>query len=273
MEEWDKFQNEVARCLKKNAKKELGIKIGDKISKEQSIDLTRLRFRCYYERLGKVGVRRFSRLIEELIESITKPSEVLGERQFKYDSKFQDPRDVLEQNEFLVKISKVIFSEIDDALFSEDTRLISRMFILSYIGNIINRVYLGFLEPLIDLLNLANHTLQLDADWATALVAVSLEEALVKKKLRELGYEPKKKEGFHKQVEKLVELLKEENIRPSMDVLLTDGFRNIRHEIIHDPERWKPKEEEVNEITRHTIDLAKALWPDLFKIEDEKEDE
>ena len=130
--------------------------------------------------------------------------------------------------------------------------------------NIISQVYLGFIEPLIDLLVLANESVGLDADWATALVAASLEEALIKKKLRELDYEPKEREAFHKLVEKLVELLKSEDVRPSVDVLLSDGFRNIRHEIIHDPAQWKPEENEVNEIVRHTIDLAKALWPNLF---------
>ncbi len=267
VKEWTKLGEEVAKCLIKSAKQELGIKVGDAINKDLSIELTRLQFRCYYEKLRKVGDKRFERLIEELVSSIERPSEVLEERQFKYHSKFQDPREVLKQNEFIGNLNTVVLKEIGEAINTEDTRLIARMFLLSYIGNITNQVYLGFLNPLFDLLNLANHTMKLDADWATALVAVSLEEALVKKKLRELGYEPKKREGFHKQVEKLVELLKDENIRPSMDVLLTDGFRNIRHEIIHDPENWKPKEEEVNEITRHVIDLAKALWPNLFVSE------
>ena len=100
-----------------------------------------------------------------------------------------------------------------------------------------------------------------------------MEEALIKKKLRELEYEPKKGETFHKLGENLVELLKDESVKPSMDLLLSDGFRNIRNEIIHDPQKWKPEENETNEIVRHTIDLAKGLWPDLFKIEEEDNDE
>ena len=115
--------------------------------------------------------------------------------------------------------------------------------------------------------------MKLDADWATALIAVSLEEALVKKKLRELEYEPKKRETFHNQIEKLVELLKDEKIRPSMDILLADGFRNIRNEIIHDPQNWTPEENEVNEIVMHTIDLAKSLLPSLFEQKQENGDE
>jgi len=273
VKEWTKLGEEVAKCMIKSAKDELGINIGDKISKEQNIVLTRLQFRCYYQKLRKVGDKRFERLIEEITSSIEKPSEVLEERQFKYHSKFQDPREVLKQNEFIGNLNTVVLKEISEAINTEDTRLIARMFLLSYIGNITNQLYLGFLSPLFDLLHLSNLTMKLDADWATALVAVSMEEALVKKKLRELGYEPKKNEKFHQQVKKLVELLKDENIRPSMDVLLADGFRNIRNEIIHDPQKWTPKDNEVNEIVRHTIDLAKGLWPDLFKSEEENKDE
>ncbi len=273
MEEWTKLGEQVAKCVIKSAKQELGIKVGDDINKDQSIELTRLRFRCYYQKLRKVGVKRFDRLIEELASSIEKPSEVLEERQFKYHSKFQDPREVLKQNEFIGNLNTVVLSEIGEAINTEDTRLIARMFLLSYIGNITNQLYLGFLNPLFDLLNLANHTMKLDADWATALIAVSLEEALVKKKLRELEYEPKKRETFHNQIEKLVELLKDEKIRPSMDILLADGFRNIRNEIIHDPQNWTPEENEVNEIVRHTIDLAKSLLPSLFEQKEENGDE
>lgn len=166
-------------------------------------------------------------------------------------------------------LAEVVLEEITEAIDIRDSRLTERMFVLSFVGNIINQVYLGFLDPLFDLLNIANLAVGLDADWATALIAVAMDEALVKKKLRELDCNPEKRENFHNQVEKLVELLKKEEIRPDMDVFLTDGFRNVRHEIIHDPVKWKPKEKEVIEIIRHTIDLTKSLWPDLFKTDEE----
>jgi hypothetical protein len=264
LKEWSKFTDEVTDCAKKSAKRKLGINLQDEMSKEQSIELVRLRFRCYYETLQKMSDRRFSKLIKESFESIAKPSEILEERRFKYLSKFHDPRDLIKQKEFLRVLDKVALDEIAEAVSIDDTGLTAKMFVLSFVGNIINQVYLGFIEPLIDLIVLANKSAELDADWATALIAVSLEEALIKKKLRELSYDPKKGEAFHKLVEKLVELLKREDVRPAMDVLLSNGFRNIRHEIIHDPTQWKPEENELNEIIRHTIDLAKALWPDLF---------
>ena len=129
MEEWTKLGEQVAKCVIKSAKQELGIKVGDDINKDQSIELTRLRFRCYYQKLRKVGVKRFDRLIEELASSIEKPSEVLEERQFKYHSKFQDPREVLKQNEFIGNLNTVVLSEIGEAINTEDTRLIARMFL------------------------------------------------------------------------------------------------------------------------------------------------
>lgn len=269
LKEWTELYEEVTKCLVKSAEQEIGIKIGDEITKNQSIELTRLQFRCYYTRLRKIGDKRFEKLMSELAKSVEKHGEVLAERQFGYQSRFQDPRDVLKQNRHLDKIGKVILQEIDKAISTEDTRLVSRMFYLSFLGNITNQTYLGFIEPLIDMIILANQYLGLDADWATSLVAVVIGEALVKKKLRELGFEPNRKDSFHTQAQKLKELLKEEGKRPPMDVLLTEGFRNIRHEVVHDPEKWKPEEEEANEISRHTIDLAKALWPDLLVGEDE----
>ncbi|MFW9804416.1 MAG: hypothetical protein ACFFFC_17290, partial [Candidatus Thorarchaeota archaeon] len=92
MKEWMKFYDEVAKCLIKSAKQELGINVGDEISEEQRIELVKLRFRCYYQKLRRVGVKHFDKLIEELMESISEPTEVLEERQFQYQSKFLDPR-------------------------------------------------------------------------------------------------------------------------------------------------------------------------------------
>lgn len=46
-------------------------------------------------------------------------------------------------------------------------------------------------------------------------------------------------------------------------LLLSDGFRNVRHEIVHDPETWKATPEQTHECVRHIVALAKFLWPDL----------
>lgn len=80
MEEWTKFNDQVTKCLEKSAKKELGINVGDEIDKEQNIELTRLRFRCYHQVLRKVNEDRFDRLIEEIMTPIVKTGEILGER-------------------------------------------------------------------------------------------------------------------------------------------------------------------------------------------------
>lgn len=112
-------------------KKELGIKIGDAINKDQIIELVRLQFRCYYQELREISDKRFGKLIEELTTSIENPSRALEEKQFKYHSKFQDPREVLKQNELIGNLNTVVLDEMSEAIRTEDTRLIARMFVLS----------------------------------------------------------------------------------------------------------------------------------------------
>ncbi len=260
MKEWNEFYDQVHKCQAKLAKEELGItEKTENIDEKQVLELMRLYFHCYHQTLGKAGVARFDRLVEELFSGLERSFEKIGERLFKYQMKFIDPRILLDIREAERKIDAVVLEEIDEVLNSEDSRLLARMYIISFYNNIVHQALLQKLSPFLDILSLSEQTLGLDIEWVCALIAVVLDEALVKEKLRELGFEPKRTDSFHKLMQELVSCIKKENIRPQMDVFLTEGFRNVRHEIVHDPTRWKPSEDEVNTIIHHTMELAKGL--------------
>jgi hypothetical protein len=262
MTEWEKFYGMVKSCHKKLVEEELDLKETEEISDAQFIDIMQLYYRCYYKKLGYVSDKRFNNLISETGKSIEDMSGKIEDRQLKYASKFLEPKHLIEQVKFTEKINDRFINEIGDALESEDTRLISRMFILSFYNNLAYDIILNLLTPLIDVISIANDKLGLGQDWAVSLLAVGLQEALVKSKLREFEFEPTKRETFHKLGVKLREKLEESEERLNMDVLLTDGFRNVRHLIVHDPVKWTPDENEANEIVRHTLNLASVLYPD-----------
>lgn len=259
MSEWEKFYQKVGRCQGKLIKKEP--EINEEPSKDEIIEYARLWHKCYYEHLAYIGDRTFRKLIDEIADSMKELTEKTAERQFKYQSKFHDPRKILEHDTFAEEFSKAILEEVDLARFSENHRLTDRMFYLSFYNNLVYEIILKLLIPLLDLMNLANEILDLNIDWITSLVSVALQESLIRKKLREIGQPPKKNDKFHHLSQKLIDHFESTGEKVALDVLLADGFRNVRHPIVHDPVSWNPSDDEANEIIRHTIKLASVLFP------------
>lgn len=259
--EWERFYKAVRKCQEKAAKDEIDPK-KEEFEKDELIQLAKYNQRCFYKQLSYVGVRRFKKLIDELLDSLGELAEKASERQFKYQSKFIDPRGVLEFQEFSSNLLTGILEEIDEARYAEDIRLTDRMFQLSFYNNLAYSIVFSLLSPLLDLIDLANSLLGLNMDWVTSLVSVAMQESLVKQKLREIGQTPKKNDKFHKLLQSLISHYEESGERLDMDVLLAAGFRELRHFVVHDPVSWNPKENEANEIIRHTISLAKALYPE-----------
>jgi hypothetical protein len=268
MKTWTKFWESVFKCAKKLAKKELGLKIDTTdISREQAIQLVRFQARCYYEKLSKVGDRRFNKMIDELMEPMIESVKQVDSALLDYLSKFGNVQNLLELGKFGNDINNAILDEMVETVDPEDARMLGRMWSLSYLRGQSFDIMMASIQPLRDILAVANIAVELDYNWAVSLIALVLEEAMVKAKLRELGIKPGDRELFHKLTDKLVKKLEELGKRPTQEVLLTDGYRNVRQKVVHDPVKWKPTENDMHDVVRHACQLAEALWPDKFKLE------
>ena len=267
MEKWSGFWKDVLKCIKKEAK-EIGLPVeSQELSEEQYIQFVRLQAKCYYGKMSKVGDKRFDEMINELLKPIMIERKKLDEKLFRYYSKFGDPRKLVEAESFVKKVNAAIWAEIELSIDSEDARMMGRLWIISFINELTFTSLLESIRPLLDIVGLANIALKLDLNWAASLIALVLEEAMVKDRLRAMGIEPRRKDSYHKLTEKLVEKYKEQGVRPITELLLSDGYRNIRHEVVHDPIKWNPSEDDTSEIIRHAVSLARFLYPDSFKDE------
>ena len=269
MKTWTKFWESVSKCAQKLAKKELGIKKDTTdISREQAIQLVRFRAHCYYEKLSKVGERRFNKMIDEFAEPLIKSMEQVDSTLLDYLGKFGNVRDLLELEEFGRDINNAILDEMIETVDSEDARMMGRMWSLSYLRGVSFDTMMASIQPLRDVLSIAKIAVNLDYNWAVSLIALVLEEAMVKARLRELRIKHGERELFHKLTEKLMTKLEELGERPTQDVLLTDGYRNVRQKVVHNPLKWQPTENDMHDVVRHAYQLADTLWPDKFKLEE-----
>ena len=263
MENWEELRTEIDKCATRLAKEELGIAPSEEtqLTRKRQIQLLKYWVRCYYRKLATISNKRFDAMLDEILRSINEYSRQSEEKLLKYTLKLGDPRDILRQVGFLKQANKAIFTEFAESVDEKDTRLVGRLFMLSFLNEITLQTYLSSTTPLQDVLALAESTAGLGMDWAVSLIALVLEEAMIRKRLREMGVEPEKNTKFYQLLDTLVKKLEEHNERPTQDILLADGFRDVRDMIAHDPAKWNPKEDEMSDIVRHTLSLMRALQP------------
>jgi len=128
-------------------------------------------------------------------------------------------------------------------------------------------MFFASFRPFFDTLDIAEKVLDVDANWITAILALNIEENLLKKKLYDLGSSKEEinrlgKQGYYRLVDEVVERVQEEEGRQvNLDVLLSQGYRKVRNMIDHEGYRWKPDKKDGFRIVGHLISLAKNLWP------------
>jgi len=258
------FSSQIDKCVEKEASKSTMYKktLSD-MTEYELLELVRTNVRCYYSVLAKMGEKRFQKMLDEMMEPIIKSGKEIDNVLFSYFSKFVDPREIMKQNEVVQQVTDVAVDEMSRSIDDQDPRLMSRLFVLSYLNEVRFTILLASMRPLLDILSVADAACKLDLNWAVSLISLVLEEAMVKRKLRETGHEPGANKPFHRLTDSLRDALRAKGEQPSQDLLLSDGFRNVRHEIVHDPEAWKATPEQTHEYVRHVVALAKSLWPDL----------
>lgn len=276
MKEHKRFWEKVAKCvwrrLGEKRKKELEAK--EDLAREELVDILRHNIRCYYEQLKKMGAKRFKRLLKEEASALEETGEIVAKSHRKYFARFiEDPHEFVRIEKEATELYEALLDEQADSIDFEDTRLLKRLFWLSYLRDLRTQLLFSSLQPLLDISVLGNQILGLDVYWLTSLLALQLEEGMVKKKIREYGKKPKGR-SYYKLVEQLTDLMKEKGKRPDQELFISPGYRRVRNNIVHDLQDWKATESDMHKVVSHVLAVAKSLWPDKFdSFETDEEDE
>ena len=215
--------------------------------------------RCYLAELKKMGVRKFNAWMKAESEGVQKQLDEQSRRYVRYLSQFGDPAMVMEQLVPMMFGMESASEELEAQYFNDQT-LSPRLLKITTLTALKMMRLLLPMVPLRDLSSIAQSTLNCEINWCFAVIAVSIEQLLVKKKLDEMGIETKPKESFDGLCEKLVPALQDKGMRPGFDVLLTAGHRQIRNRVIH--EGLNPTDEELNTLIDHLARLARDLGPE-----------
>lgn len=101
----------------------------------------------------------------------------------------------------------------------------------------------------------------LDTNWAKSIIALSMQEIAVKKRLDELEVSYSEYDDFQKVVEKLQKEIDKRNLQsPHILLSVARSYRHIRAKLMHDPQKSGISEDEAIAISNNTIALIKALF-------------
>lgn len=218
---------------------------------------------AFLEELASTSDREFGRMMSEVGEAMEEKLEELGRDILDFELMMRDPVTVFQELFLTERLGRVIQRELKkhEELFG-DPELLLRLMTLMTIREISFGVVFVTLRPFFEVLDMARERLGIDENWAIATFALNLEESLVKKKLSDLGVSKDEMKGqFHELLEKTISLIEaKEERRLSSEVFLSAGYRKIRNKLDHEGHLWKPTRKETNEIVRHLLRLANALW-------------
>jgi len=216
-----------------------------------------------FEELASTSERNFDRMMSEIGKAMNEKLEELARDVMDFEFMMKDPITVFQETFLTERVGRAVQKELEkhEELF-EDPQLLLRLMALMTIREFSFGVAFATLRPFFEVLNMARDRLGIDENWAIASFALNLEESLVKKKLSELGVSKDEMKGsFHKLLEQTINLIEaKEGRRLPSDVFLSAGYRKIRNKLDHEGYLWKPTRKESNEIVRHLLRLANALW-------------
>lgn len=218
---------------------------------------------AFFEELASTSERDFNRMMSEIGKAMEEKLEELGRDYLDFELMMKDPIIVFQEVFLTERVGRAVQRELEkrEELF-EDPQLLLRLMALMAVRELSFGVVFATLRPFFEVLDMARDRLGIDQNWAIAAFALNLEESLVKKKLLELGVSNNEmEESFHKLLEKTVDLIEmKEGRRLPIDVFLSAGYRKLRNKLDHEGYLWKPTRKETNEIVRHLLRLANALW-------------
>lgn len=224
---------------------------------------------AFLEEVASMSERDFESLIKVIVDSMEKKLEEVGRTYLNYETTLREPLAVIEEAALTAGLSQKIEKAIvEEEWLLANPRLLARLLTFASIREFGMAVAFASLKPLFDMIEVARTRLVVDENWVTAVVALSLEENLLKMKLSQLSLSESEirnlGKDFYKLADKAVELIEaKENRQVSIDVLLSSGYRKVRNRVVHEGYLRKPKGNETNQIVAHVLKLSSELWPDL----------
>jgi len=223
---------------------------------------------AFYAELVETSDREFNRMMSEVAKAMEERLDEMGEGYLNFELMKRNPLIVIQELFLTNRLGKLADKELrkhKDLFFKDEEqalRFVSRMMALMAMQNFSLTSALAELRPFFEVMDIGRKRLYIDENWATSVLALSLEEALVKKKLLEMGVSKSKLAGkFHTLLRETINLIeKKEKRRLSCEILLSTGYRNIRNKLVHEGHRWKPTKKETSQIVIHLLKLADELW-------------
>ena len=260
----EELNNRLARCIKR----ETGIDLSNpevisNLSVEDNAVIQEVGFKCALNAIRKIAKKKFMNWVKNDYEKLEKEADVVSKRLIRFGSKVGDPVDVYTELVLLTSVLENLTEDIDIEELLADLSTVFRLLIMSYLDLLKNRVFINSLRPLLFTVSLANSALGKDMSWSSSMLALTIEEQLVKKKAIEFGIEIKEKENYNSILSKVIKYLDEHEIRQSREVLLADSHRIIRNKVLH--ENWNPTEDEMEDIIAHVLKITQYFSSEVFR--------
>lgn len=211
---------------------------------------------CFFDELRKSSKDDFDKWMAKAFSTKGKELDATFQRLMSYYTKIGVPLDTLQPMLQLLMVTRAVGLGREYIWDQDIAPKYLGLTLLQSASYLQSRLELQHFH---DLRNLANNHLGLDSSWMVSAIALSLEELLIRKKLKELQIEIGEREKFHILCEKLVKALKKKDIRPTCEVLKTKGRREVRNHIFHEGDN--PDEDEAYRLMGEVIKLIQDLWP------------
>lgn len=243
------------RCIKK----ETGIDLSDpkvisNLSLEDNATIQEVGFKCALKVIRNLARTKFSDWIVNEYKDVASQMEKLGERLTRFGSKVGDSAILFKEIFLQARVLENLVTDIDGEELLSDHKAVVRLLLMSYASELRSRIFINSLSPLLFSIGLAQSTLSKDMNWCTSMLALTIEEQLIKKKAKEFGIVISKDEYYHSILDKVTSYLDDHDIRQSREMLLADSHRKIRNKVVH--KNWNPTEDEMDDIIAHVLKIT-----------------
>jgi len=187
----------IRNCVKS----ETGIDLVDSsvwpsLSPDGQEDALSSAFQCYFRVIKSLSRRKYVSWIEWQADELRNRADTVGRHLLRYSTQIRDPADLIQ--------SIVVYSASMDNLVEffekneilKEHKLVNRLLLLSWLNEGEYAVTLNSMMPLFDVLGLAQGALGRDENWCVSLIALTIEELLIKKSASELDIETEKQGDF-----------------------------------------------------------------------------
>ncbi|MFW9807603.1 MAG: hypothetical protein ACFFFK_12815 [Candidatus Thorarchaeota archaeon] len=250
----EELNNRLAKCIKRETSIDLlDPEVISNLDLEDSAVIQEHGFKCVLKVIRKLGNKKFMEWINKDWDKLEKEAEEVEKRLIRFGSKIGDPVDVVRQHTLLTRIIENLVEDIDAEELLSNPSVLLRLLLISYLGELKSRVSINSLYPLLFTVGLTKSAIGKDMSWSTSMLALTIEEQLVKKKAKEFGIDIVDR-NYHSILTDVKDYLEEKGIRQSRDILIADSHRKIRNKVLH--ENWNPTEDEMDDIIAHVLKIT-----------------